>query len=134
MLNNGQLLIIDTTGLNIDISQYLVDYKVLYPKLWAEGTGRNLAGSMKATLIGIYTKLQVSIRSVDLDNFAQIIQALNKASVSCQYYDFETKQMQTETFYFGDLETQLISAQISKAKINTFSIIAYDKRTVSPNA
>ena len=129
-----EVLVIDTDaggGGGIDLTPYLTEYTVQYPKLWADGTGRNLAGSMKATLIGIYTKLIFKAKNnMAMEQIAQILTSLEKAAVYCKYYDIKTRQMQVEQFYFGDVEAQLTSAKRERVIVPQVSIIAYDKRTI----
>jgi hypothetical protein len=114
-----------------DIS-HLVSYKVLYPKLWSSDSGRNMAGDNKATLVGVFTKLQVEIMPNKLTarTLTSILNVLNSASVYCKYFDVQTQSLKTESFYFGDIETALLNANTNKTIISQFSIIGNKRRTV----
>lgn len=117
-----------TGGLNI--TDYITDYEVDYPKLWSSDTGRNMKGSNKGTLIGVFTKLVVTTgrARVTPDVATAILQRLNKASVYCKYYDPATQSMKTESFYFGDIATKVLSLKSGQTVINNFSIIANERR------
>ena len=54
-------MFIDKDSLKVDGSnwgEYLVEVKFGYNKIWASDTGRNLAGSMSGTLIGIFPNIE----------------------------------------------------------------------------
>ena len=78
-----KILVIGTdangTG-GVDIS-HLATYVVHYPKLWSSDSGRNMRGDNKATLIGIFTKLQVELSpAYDASDISQILGVLNGPS------------------------------------------------------
>lgn len=127
----NQILIIGTnssgTG-GVDIS-HLATYTVQYPKLWSSDSGRNMRGDNKATLIGIFTKLQVELSpAYDAADISQILGVLNGPSTYVKYYDTETQSLRVEDFYFGDIETQLLDAQANKVTLKQFSIIGNKRR------
>ena len=52
-------MFIDRNSIIIDgvnMGSYLVEVEYQYNKLWASDTGRNLAGEMSGTLVGIFPK------------------------------------------------------------------------------
>ena len=49
---------------NVSIGQYLVEAKYGYHKLWASDAGRNLAGVMSGTLVGIFPKITLQFRKL----------------------------------------------------------------------
>ena len=51
----------------------LIKYEVAYNKLWADDSGRDLAGNNKATLIGIFPKLQVEGGSYNEEEMSQFL-------------------------------------------------------------
>ena len=61
---------------NISMGQYLVQATYGYHKLFDESSGRNLAGSMVATLIGIFPKLILQFRKLTKEELEIIIQIL----------------------------------------------------------
>lgn len=134
MASIDRILIIGTDSSGnggVDISN-LASYTVQYPKLWSTDSGRNMQGDMKATLIGIFTKLVVEIldKAFDADAISAILDVVNGASTYVKYYDIQTQSLRVEDFYFGDIETQLLNAPTNKVKVNQFSIIANKRRSL----
>lgn len=132
-MSDSTILVIGTNSSGAggtDIS-HLVSYKVLYPKLWSSDSGRNMAGDNKATLVGVFTKLQVEImpNTLTAQTLISILSVLNSASVYCKYFDIRTQTVKTESFYFGDIETALLNASTNKTIISQFSIIGNKRRT-----
>lgn len=129
----NQILIIGTnssgTG-GVDIS-HLATYTVQYPKLWSSDSGRNMRGDNKATLIGIFTKLQVELSpAYDASDISAILNVLNGPSTYVKYYDPQTQTMRVEDFYFGDIETNLEDAVANKVAMKQFSIIGNKRRVL----
>ena len=48
----------------ISMGQYLLSAKFEFNKLWGQDTGRNLAGSMTGTLVGIFPKIILTFRKL----------------------------------------------------------------------
>ena len=46
----------------ISMGQYIVEAKYSYNKLWAQDSGRNLAGTQSGTLLGIFPKIILQFR------------------------------------------------------------------------
>ena len=49
---------------NVSMGQYLLSAKYEYNKLWAEDTGRNMAGKTTGTLLGIVPKFRLTFREL----------------------------------------------------------------------
>lgn len=115
---------------NVSMGQYLVEAKYGYNKLWASDSGRNLAGTMTGTLIGIFPKIILQFRKLTKTELETIIPILDSATQSVTYYDPNKKANVTMTTYTGDYE--IVNKQIisGKAKNEGFScsFIAIRKR------
>ena len=98
MFTDKDAIIID----GVSMGQYLLAVKYEYPKLWAEDSGRNLAGVQSGTLIGIFPKLVLQFRALTKAEFEIIAPILDKANQSVTYYDPIKKQKITMTTYTGD--------------------------------
>lgn len=113
----------------------LVSYKVGYKKLWASGSGRNLAGVNKSTLVGIFTKLEIMTGRLNETEMKKFLDALNVEEATVTYFDPQTKALKSESFYFGDIDTEAI--RIKKVGSNykvgynplSFSVIANAPRS-----
>lgn len=86
------------------MGQYIVEAKYGYNKLWASDTGRNLAGTMSGTLIGIFPKLVLQFRKLNKTELETIIPILDSARQTVTYYDPNKKANVTMTTYTGDYE------------------------------
>lgn len=99
----GNLLVID--GLNIT---NLVTYKVTRAKLWRDAD-RNMNGDIRATLIGVFPKLELTIgvtQQSDLDN---ICAKLDQPYFPVTYFDPKTEATRTAQYYAGDYSPEMLS-------------------------
>ena len=63
----------------ISMGQYLLSAKYEYNKLWGTDTGRNLAGVMTGTLVGIFPKLILTFKSMtkaEMNELNQLIDSM----------------------------------------------------------
>lgn len=115
---------------NVSMGQYIVEAKYGYNKLWANDTGRNLAGTMTGTLIGIFPKITLQFRKLNKTELELIAPILDASSQSVTYYDPNKKANRTMTTYTGDYEVVNKRIINGDAKNEGFSIsfIATNKR------
>lgn len=115
---------------NISMGQYLVEAKYGYNKLWASDTGRNLAGKMSGTLVGIFPKITLQFRKLTKSELELIVPILDSATQSLTYYDPNKKANTTMTTYTGDYE--IVNDRIIKNNTKNegfqISFIAVSKR------
>ena len=88
----------------VNMGQYIVEAKFNYPKLWASDSGRNLAGVMTGTLIGVFPKLILQFRKLTKAELEVIVPILDSARQTVTYYDPNKKNNVTMTTYTGDYE------------------------------
>lgn len=88
----------------LSIGQYLVEATFSYPKLWAGDSGRNLAGKMTGTLIGIFPKLILQFRPLSKEELNVIAPILDSPRQTVTYYDVNKNQNITIETYTGDWE------------------------------
>lgn len=113
-----------------NMGNYLVEAKFQYNKLWASDSGRNLAGVMSGTLVGIFPKLILSFRKLTKSELEAIAPILDSTTQTVSYYDANKKAQTTMTTYTGDWETvnkHIISGN-SKNEGFDISFIAVSKR------
>lgn len=89
---------------NVNMGQYIVEAKYGYNKLWAQDTGRNLAGDMSGTLLGIFPKLTLQFRKLTKSELEIIVPILDSPRQTVTYYDPNKKTNTTMTTYTGDYE------------------------------
>lgn len=91
-------------GRTINAGDYIVEAKFGYNKLWSNDTGRNLAGSMSGTLVGIFPKIILQFRKLTKSELEIISDILDASTQSVTYYDPKKKQNVTMATYTGDYE------------------------------
>lgn len=65
-------------------------------------TGRNLAGKMSGTLVGIFPKIVITFRKLTKEEMNIVAPILDSANQSLTYYDPSTNSNKTITTYTGD--------------------------------
>lgn len=112
-------------GLNL--GSFILEAKYGYNKLWAEDSGRNLAGTQSGTLIGIFPKIIVQFKKLTQDELEQIAPILDSPVQNLTYYDPVKKSLITMQTYTGDWE--LVNRNIQNNEGFSISFIARKKRS-----
>ena len=111
---------------SVSMGQYLLKAEYGYNKLWGKDTGRNLAGDMSGTLLGIYPKITLHFRKLTQAELNIIGPLLDAANQNLTYYDPTKNASITITTYTGDWKYE--SDRIGKASAFEISFIAVGKR------
>lgn len=111
---------------NISIGKYIVEAKFQYNKLFASDSGRNLAGKMTGTLIGIFPKLILQFRPLTKEEINVIAPILDNAYQEVTYYDVNKNANITMTTYTGDWE--LTNTNLNENQGFSCSFISTEKR------
>lgn len=127
-------MFIDKDSIIIDgvsIGQYIVEAKYGYNKLWANDSGRNLAGVQSGTLIGIFPKIILTFRMLNKEELEIVVPILDSPTQQVTYYDPNKKQNVTMTTYTGDYEVTDTTTIKNGKKNASFScsFIAVRKRS-----
>lgn len=88
----------------VNMGNYLVEARYGYNKLWANDSGRNLAGTMSGTLLGIFPKIILQFKPLTKAELEIIAPILDSAGQTVTYYDPNKKRNITMTTYTGDYE------------------------------
>ena len=97
----------------------IINYDVEYDKLWGSDSGRNLAGDMKATLVGIFPKICLKIGATT---------EANKAFITVEWYDAEIKGTRTAQCYSNNLKASLKSKKRMAYSSFEWNLIPLKKR------
>lgn len=126
MFINKDSIIID----GVNMGQYITEAKYSYNKLWASDSGRNLSGTMVASLVGVFPKLVLEFRKLTKAELEVVIPILDKPYQNTTYYDPNKKQNVTMCTYTGDYEVSNKSIISGNTKNESFScsFIAVSKR------
>ena len=115
----------------VDLGPYIVEARYGYNKVWADDTGRNLAGTMAGTLKGIFPKITVQFRKLTKTELEAITPILDSARQTIKYYDPTKKtnvEMQTYTSDYTVINKRVINGN-NKNEGFEVSFIAIKKRT-----
>lgn len=112
---------------NVSMGQYLLQAEYEFNKLWADDTGRNLAGTMSGTLIGIFPKIILTFRKLSQAELNIIAPILDSSSQSLTYYDPTKNKNVTLSTYTGDWK--IVNKYISKNESFTCNFISREKRS-----
>lgn len=126
-------MFIDRNSIIIDgvnMGSYLVEVEYQYNKLWASDTGRNLAGEMSGTLVGIFPKFVLQFRQLSKTEFETVAQILDKSNQIFTYYDPYKRQTITIQTYTGDykITNKNMLNNVDKNEGFSCSFIAISKR------
>lgn len=114
----------------VNMGKYITEAKFGYNKLWAQDSGRNLSGTMVASLVGIFPKIILEFGKLTKSELEVIIPILDKPYQNTTYYDPYKKQNVTMRTYTGDYEVSNKSIISGNTKNESFScsFIAVSKR------
>lgn len=126
-------MFIDKNSIIIDgvnMGQYITEAKYSYNKLWASDSGRNLSGTMVASLVGVFPKLVLEFRKLTKSELEVVIPILDRPFQNTTYYDPNKKANVTMRTYTGDYEVSNKSIISGNTKNESFScsFIAVSKR------
>ena len=127
MFINKNSIIID----GVNMGQYITEAKYGYNKLWSSDSGRNLSGTMVATLVGIYPKIILEFRKLTKSELEIVIPILDRPYQNTTYYDPYKKANVTMRTYTGDYEVSnkgIIGSEGLKNESFSCSFIAVSKR------
>ena len=103
-------------------------YKVQRNKLWADA-GRNMAGNLRSTLIGIFPKLLVEFTYLTRAQMSTVIGLLDNGSFTVEWYDEYTDTVKSGTFYAGDYDIPLFSKSTAVYASFSVNLIPFNKLT-----
>lgn len=106
----------------------LITYDIQYNKLWADDSGRNLAGENKGTLVGIFPKLILEFGSMNEDEMQEFLAWTDLAEITVEYYDPRFKSTRTASYYSGSPQIGMKNKNSLKYKKVSINLIPNKKR------
>lgn len=100
---SGNLLTVDSTPI-----PELVTYKVTRAKLWKDAD-RNMSGEIRATMIGIFPKIELTIGVTTQDRLQAISTLLDQSYFNVTYFDQKVGGTRTAQYYAGDYAPEMLS-------------------------
>ena len=123
MIYSGDLIKID----NVKIPA-VVKYIVGRNKLWKDAE-RNMNGDVRATLIGIFPKIELEIGYTTQEQMAQLTQLLDQDYFSVTWFDVRVGTTCTANYYAGDYAPELFSKSRGLYKPFSVNLIPVSKRS-----
>lgn len=122
MIYDGDLIKINGTKIPA-----IVNYKVGRNKLWKDAE-RNMNGDVRATLIGIFPKIELNIGITTQAQMATITQLLDKDYFTVEYFDVRVQGTTTAQYYAGDYTVDMLSKSRGLYNAFTVSLVPVKKR------
>lgn len=122
MIYSGDLIKIDGTKI-----PSIVKYKVGRNKLWKDAE-RNMNGDVRASLIGIFPKIELEIGVTTQEQMAQLTQLLDQDYFSVTWFDVRVQGTVTANYYAGDYSPELLSKSRGLYKPISVNLVPVSKR------
>ncbi len=105
----------------------IISYKLGRNKLWSSDTGRNMAGSMKGSLVGNFPKIMLEIEPLDAEEMSEIEKILDSATIEVEYYNNKYQCTCTADYYANDYEEDLLRMEDMKYKFFPVNLIPNER-------
>ena len=122
MIYTGDLVKID--GVTIP---HVVSYKISRAKLWKDSE-RNMNGDVRATLIGIFPKIQMEVGYTTQEEISELTALLDKAFFDVTWFDVREQKTITAKYYASDYDVELDSKHKGRYKPFSVSLVPVSKR------
>lgn len=108
--------------------KHLVSYKIGRAKLWKDSE-RNMSGDVRATLIGIFPKIQLQIGYTTEEELSELTKLLDKDFFDVEWFDVRTKKMTEKIkYYASDYDVELDNKSKGRYKQFSVNLVPVSKR------
>lgn len=122
MIYSGDLIKINNTKIPA-----IVSYKVGRNKLWKDAE-RNMNGDVRATLIGIFPKIELNIGVTTQSEMASIVKLLDEDYFTVEYFDVRIQGTTSASYYASDYTTDMLSKERGLYNAFTVSLVPVKKK------
>jgi len=117
----------DLLKINGNTISGLSGYKIGYNKLWKDAD-RNMNGDVRASLIGIFPKIELTFRdALTEDEISQICTLLDQPYFNVTYFSPKTRGTVTASYYAGDYAPEILDKSRGLYKTFTVSLVPVSK-------
>lgn len=103
MIYTGDLL-----KINGNVIPQIQSYKIGRSKLWKD-SDRNMAGSVRATFLGIYPKITIKVGYLTQEEMSNLTKLLDQDFFEVEWFDVRVQATTTAKYYASDYDTELYS-------------------------
>lgn len=122
MIYTGELVKINGATL-----PHLVTYKIGRAKLW-KNSERNMAGDIRATLVGIFPKIVMQVGYTTQAEMSQLTQILDQDFFEVEWFDVRIQETVTARYYASDYDVDLDNKSKGRYKPFEVSLVPVSKR------
>ena len=122
MIYDGNLI-----KINGNVIPAIVNYKVGRNKLWKDAD-RNMAGEIRATLIGIFPKIELNIGVLNQEQMASLTELLDDDYFDVEYFDVRVQDVTTAKYYASDYTVDMLDKGRGLYRPFTVSLVPVAKR------
>ena len=122
MIYTGNLVKIDGNTI-----PHIVSYKIGRAKLWKDSE-RNMSGDVRATLIGIFPKIQLQIGYTTQEEMSELTALLDKDFFTVEWFDVRTQETTSAKYYASDYDVELDSKSKGRYKPFSVNLVPVSKR------
>lgn len=98
----------DLVKINGSVIPHIKQYKIGRAKLWKDAD-RNMAGDVRATLIGIFPKIKMQIGVTTQAEMSQLTQLLDQDYFEVEWFDVRIQDTIKTYYYASDYDIDLLS-------------------------
>ena len=106
---------------------HLVSYKIGRSKLWKD-SDRNMSGDVRATLIGIFPKIQMEVGYTTQEEMSELTQLLDRDFFTVTWFDVRTQETFSAEYYASDYDVELDNKSKGRYKPFSVSLVPVSKR------
>lgn len=108
---------------------HIVSYKIGRAKLWKDSE-RNMSGEVRATLIGIFPKIQLQIGYTTEAEMSDLTKLLDKDFFDVQWFDVRTQALTDNIkYYASDYDVELDNKSKGRYKPFSVNLVPVKKRS-----
>ena len=117
----------DLIKINGQTIPHIVSYKIGRAKLWKD-SDRNMSGDVRATLIGIFPKIQLEVGYTTQTEMSQLTQILDKDFFTVTWFDVRIQETISTKYYASDYDVELDNKAKGRYKPFSVSLVPVSKR------
>lgn len=122
MIYNGDLVKINGT-----VVPHIKQYKIGRSKLW-KNADRNMAGDVRASLIGIFPKIQLQVGYLTQAEMSALTELLDQDYFTVEWFDVRIQATVSTQYYASDYDTDLEDKEKGLYKPFNVNLVPVSKR------